>query len=181
MKAILGQYHYAPHRRNWGVWVWTSVTETGASGTFVKDFQSKEEAREYVWKMNGWGYPKTKLNQYSVINFLTVMTAVVAVTNRDVYRAAVISQRVESDFMTGLQVAKLNELKNRMRREVVKFAFLKKSGEVRIAYGTMMPALVGEHINGRGICGDARKVCTYFDVERGEFRCFQLQSLVKIF
>lgn len=109
------------------------------------------------------------------------MTAVVAVTNRDVYRAAVISQRVESDFMTGLQVAKLNELKNRMRREVVKFAFLKKSGEVRIAYGTMMPALVGEHINGRGICGDARKVCTYFDVERGEFRCFQLQSLVKIF
>ena len=45
----------------------------------------------------------------------------------------------------------------------------------------MMPALVGDHINGRGVCGDARKVCTYFDVERREFRCFQLQSLVKIF
>ncbi len=62
MMATLGQYHYAPHRRNCGIWVWTSVTETGASGTFVKDFQSKEEAREYVWKMNGWGCPKTKLN-----------------------------------------------------------------------------------------------------------------------
>ena len=62
MKTILGQYHYAPHRRNWGVWVWTSVTETGASGTFVMDFQSNEEAREYGWKMNGWGQPKTKLN-----------------------------------------------------------------------------------------------------------------------
>ena len=62
MKAILGQYHYAPHRRYWGVWVWTSVTATGASGTFVKDFLSKEEAREYEWKMNGWGQPKTKLN-----------------------------------------------------------------------------------------------------------------------
>ena len=109
------------------------------------------------------------------------MTAVVAVTNRDMYRAAVISQRVENDFVTGLQVAKLNELKNRMRREVVKFAFLKKSGEVRIAYGTMMPALVGNHINGRGVCGDARKVCTYFDVERGQFRCFQIQALIKIF
>ena len=109
------------------------------------------------------------------------MTAVVAVTNRDMYRAAVISQRVENDFVTGLQVAKLNELKNRMHREVVKFAFLKKSGEVRIAYGTMMPALVGDHINGRGICGDARKVCTYFDVERGQFRCFQMQALIKIF
>ena len=121
------------------------------------------------------------LNYNSVIKNLTDMTAIVTMTNREVYRAVVISKRVENDFVTGLQVAKLNELKARMRREVVKFAYLKKSGEVRIAYGTMMPALVGDHINGRGICGDARKVCTYFDVERGEFRCFQLQSLVKIF
>ena len=112
---------------------------------------------------------------------ITDMTTVVAVTNRDMYRAAVISQRVQNDFVTGLQVAKLNELKSRMREGIVKFAYLKTSGEIRIAYGTMMPALVGDHINGRGVCGDVRKVCTYFDVERGEFRCFQLQSLVKIF
>ncbi len=108
------------------------------------------------------------------------MTTIVALTNRDMYRAAVISQRVKNDFVTGLQVAKLNELKARMRREVVRFAYLKKSGEVRIAYGTMMSALVGEHINGRGICGDARKVCTYFDVEAGNFRCLQIQALIKI-
>ena len=108
------------------------------------------------------------------------MTTIVALTNRDMHRATVISQRVQNDFVTGLQVAKLNELKARMRREVVKFAYLKKSGEVRIAYGTMMSALVGEHINGRGICGDARKVCTYFDVEAGNFRCFQIQALIKI-
>ena len=109
------------------------------------------------------------------------MTTIVAVTNRDMYRAAVISQRVENDFVTGMQVAKLNELKARMREGVVKFAYLKKDKSVRIAYGTMMPALVGDHINGRGICGDARKVCTYFDVERGNFRCFQMQALIKIF
>ena len=107
------------------------------------------------------------------------MTTIVAVTNRDMYRAAVISQRVENDFVTGMQVAKLNELKARMREGVVKFAYLKKDKSVRIAYGTMMPALVGDHINGRGICGDARKVCTYFDVERGEFRCFQMQALIQ--
>ena len=108
------------------------------------------------------------------------MTTIVAVTNRDMYRAAVISQRVENDFVMGLQVAKLNELKARMRREVVKFAYLKKDKSVRIAYGTMMSALVGDHINGRGVCGDARKVCTYFDVECGQFRCFQMQALIKI-
>ena len=109
------------------------------------------------------------------------MTTIVAVTNRDMYRAVVISQRVENDFVTGLQVAKINELKSRMRREVVKFSYLKKSGEVRIAYGTMMPALISNHINGRGTDGDYRKVCTYFDVERGQFRCFQMQALIKIF
>ena len=109
------------------------------------------------------------------------MTTIVAVTNRDMYRAAVISQRVENDFVTGLQMAKINELKSRMCREVVKFSYLKKSGEIRIAYGTMMPALIGDHINGRGLCGDARKVVTYFDVERGQFRCFQMQALIKIF
>ena len=108
------------------------------------------------------------------------MTTIVAVTNRDMYRAAVISERVENDFVIGLQVAKLIELKARMRREVVKFAYLKKDKSVRVAYGTLMPALVGDHINGRGICGDARKVCTYFDVECGQFRCFQLQALIQI-
>ena len=124
--------------------------------------------------------PRVLKECISVIKFLTDMTMIVAVTNRDMYRATVISQRVKNDFVTGMQVAKLSELKARMRREVVKFAYLKKSGEVRIAYGTMMPALVGDHINGRGICGDARKVCTYFDVERGEFRCFQMQALIQI-
>ena len=108
------------------------------------------------------------------------MTAIVTMTNRDIYRAAVISQRVENDFVTGLQVAQLNELKARMRREVVKFAYLKKDNSIRVAYGTMMSALVGDHINGRGVDGDSRKVCTYFDVERGEFRCFQMQALIKI-
>ena len=62
MKATLGQYHYAPHRRNWVVWVWETVSENGATGKFVKDFRSKEEAREFVWAMNGWGKPKHKLN-----------------------------------------------------------------------------------------------------------------------
>ena len=109
------------------------------------------------------------------------MTTIVAMTNRDKYRAAVISERVENDFVTGIQVAKLNELKARMREGVVKFAYLKKDKSVRVAYGTLMPQLMRDKVLGTGLCGDARKVCTYFDVERGEFRCFQLQSLVKIF
>ena len=108
------------------------------------------------------------------------MTTVVAVTNKDLYRATVISSRVGNDFITCLQVAKLNELKNRMRKSVVKFSYLKKDKSVRVAYGTLMPQLMKDKILGTGLCGDARKVCTYFDVECGEFRCFQLQALIQI-
>lgn len=109
------------------------------------------------------------------------MTTVVAMTNIDVCRAAVISERVENDFVTGVQVAKLNELKARMREGVVKFAYLKKDKSVRVAYGTLMPQLMRDKVLGTGLCGDARKVCTYYDVECGNFRCFQLQALIKIF
>ena len=62
MKATLGQHYYAPHRTHWGVWVWDYVSETGATGKFVKDFRTKEEAREYAWEQNGWGKPSKKLN-----------------------------------------------------------------------------------------------------------------------
>ena len=57
----VGQYHYAPHRNYYGVWVWVSVTEKSASGEFVADFRTKEEARRFVWQKNGWGTPKTPL------------------------------------------------------------------------------------------------------------------------
>ena len=60
-KAKVGQYFYAPHRNFYGVWVWDAVYENGASGTFVADFQTREEARAYTWKMNGWGTPKVAL------------------------------------------------------------------------------------------------------------------------
>ena len=62
MKAILGQYYYSPHYRYWRVYQWEMVDENGAMGKSIKDFHTKEEAREFVWQMNGWGKPKNKLN-----------------------------------------------------------------------------------------------------------------------
>lgn len=53
-KPVVGQYYYAPHRKLWGVWQWTMVTNDGASGSFVKDFKTRDDARDFVYKMNGW-------------------------------------------------------------------------------------------------------------------------------
>ena len=60
MKAVLGQYYYAPHRNCWGVWQYDFVGDNCSSAKFIKDFHSKEDAREYVWQMNGWGKPKQR-------------------------------------------------------------------------------------------------------------------------
>lgn len=62
-KAKVGQYFYGRHRNDFGVWVYDFVdAEKGcASADFVCDFQSREEARAFVWKMNGWGVPKVAL------------------------------------------------------------------------------------------------------------------------
>ena len=63
IQAKVGQYFYGRHRSSFGVWVYDWVSEDGSasSGQFVGDFHTREEAREYVWKMNGWGTPKTAL------------------------------------------------------------------------------------------------------------------------
>ena len=57
----VGQYHYGRHRSSFGVWVYDFVSKDSASASFVADFRTREEARAYVWKMNGWGMPQKAL------------------------------------------------------------------------------------------------------------------------
>lgn len=65
MKAKVGQYFYGKRRNSFGVWVYDSVSADGksASGQLVCFFRDREDARSYVWKMNGWGIPKTALSR----------------------------------------------------------------------------------------------------------------------
>ena len=58
MKAEVGKYKFGRHRRLWGIWLWDSVDERGASARFIKDVRSYEEAVVEVYRLNGWGTPK---------------------------------------------------------------------------------------------------------------------------
>lgn len=49
-----GQYYYAPHRRMWGVWQYHDNGNGHGSGTFYKDYPTKDEARKEVFRLNGW-------------------------------------------------------------------------------------------------------------------------------
>lgn len=49
-----GQYYYAPHRRRWGVWQHHEQVDGVSTGIFIKDFPTKDEARDEVYRLNGW-------------------------------------------------------------------------------------------------------------------------------
>ena len=49
-----GQYYYAPHRRQWGAWQCHYAGNGVTFGDFVKDFPTKEQARDFVYEKNGW-------------------------------------------------------------------------------------------------------------------------------
>lgn len=79
-----------------------------------------------------------------------------------------------------LKTAWMNiKLKAAMKERRVKFYFQKVDGSIREAYGTLKDSLLPDS---KGT--DSRKksdtVQTYFDTERGEFRCYKVANLVKI-
>ena len=50
-----GEYYYAPHRNLWGIWQWHNFEiAKGGYGDFVKNCATKKEAREEVYRLNGW-------------------------------------------------------------------------------------------------------------------------------
>ena len=101
--------------------------------------------------------------------------AIVAMTGTDIVKANIISSRVGNPMVAGYLLAQGNELRKRMQASVVEFYFSKKDGSVRHAFGTTMRSLAKAHT-----VGGARssiKVIPFFDVEVGEWRSCQLQSI----
>lgn len=79
-----------------------------------------------------------------------------------------------------LKIAWANlKLVSQMENGVVRFYFLKTDGSLREAYGTLdgnlMPALAA---TGSKTKNDA--VQTYYDTERGEFRCYRKANLLPV-
>ena len=79
-----------------------------------------------------------------------------------------------------LKVAWANiKLRIAMKQKIVRFYFRKVDGSVREAWGTLSESIVPA-ING----GSGRKqndtIQTYFDTEKGEFRCFKRANLLSI-
>ena len=71
------------------------------------------------------------------------------------------------------------KLRAAMKERIVKFYFQKVDGSIREAYGTLKGSLLPDS-KGTDNRKKSDTVQTYFDTERGEFRCFKKANLIKI-
>ena len=82
------------------------------------------------------------------------MKQIAAVSTSEIARYAVKNViKNNSDILTSISKAtELEVMKKRMMRgEVVRFAYMKKDGTVRVAVGTLQPQAVAANVKGTGI------------------------------
>ena len=103
------------------------------------------------------------------------------ITDTTAIRMNVIAERTGSELMAGAKAMMIESLKEKLRNGVAHFIFIKKNGEVREAFGTTNAAVAAKYTNGNGISREYFKTTAYFDIEKGEWRSFRWESLVKIF
>ena len=68
MEAKVGQYYFGRHRSVWGIWQYDVVDNGFTSANHIKDVCSYEEAVKEVYRLNGWGTPKTIRRRFYGVN-----------------------------------------------------------------------------------------------------------------
>ena len=103
------------------------------------------------------------------------------ITNQTATRMTVIAARTDSTLMAGAKAMMIESLKEKLRNGVAHFIFIKKNGEVREAFGTTNSAVAAKYTNGNGCSRECFCTTAYFDIEKGEWRSFRWETLVKVF
>ena len=103
------------------------------------------------------------------------------ITDTTAVRMNVIAERTQNLLVAGAKAMMIETLKEKLRNGVAHFIFVKKNGEIREAFGTTNSAVASKHINGNGISREYFKTTAYFDIEKGEWRSFRWESIVKVF
>ena len=103
------------------------------------------------------------------------------ITDTTAVRMNVIAQRTQNLLVAGAKAMMIENLKEKLRNGVAHFIFIKKNGEVREAFGTTNAAVAAKYTNGNGISREYFKTTAYFDIEKGEWRSFRWESIVKVF
>ena len=103
------------------------------------------------------------------------MKQIAAVSTNEIARFAAKNVVMNnSDMLTATSKAiELETMKKRMMRgEVVRFAYMKKDGTVRVAVGTLQPQAVAANVKGTGIPKKFYGMFVYLDLEKMAWRGF---------
>ncbi len=111
----------------------------------------------------------------------TNQVSAIAVKDMTIVRANVIAERTGSLEMGIAKAMLIEQLKAKLKTSVAHFIFQKKNGELREMFATTCKPLIERHVNGRGVSRENYATTAVFDVEKGAWRSFRWESLIKVF
>lgn len=111
------------------------------------------------------------------------MAQVILLNDNTAVRAKVIAVRTSCRTVDGISKAILVEqLKKKLRSgQIVKFAYLKKDGSIRIAFGTTNPDFIADKVCGWGVSREESATTAYYDLESGGWRSFRWENLIAVY
>lgn len=111
------------------------------------------------------------------------MAQIIVLGHDTAVRANIITARTHAREVDGISKALLVEqLKKKLRSgQIVKFAYLKSNGEVRIAFGTTNPDFVNDKVCGLGESRENYATTAYYDLEKGGWRSFRWENLIAVY
>ena len=111
------------------------------------------------------------------------MAQIIVLQHDTAVRANIITVRTNARKIDGIGKALLIEqLKKKLRSgQIVKFAYLKSNGEVRIAFGTTNPDFVKDKVCGLGESRESYATTAYYDLEKGGWRSFRWENLIAVY
>ena len=111
----------------------------------------------------------------------TNQVSAIAVKDMTIVRANVIAKRTGSLEMGIAKAMLIEQLKTKLKTSVAHFIFQKKDGSLREMFATTCKPLIERHVNGRGVSRENYATTAVFDVEKGAWRSFRWESLIKVF
>ena len=105
----------------------------------------------------------------------------VALKDMTVVRANVIAERTGSLEMGIAKALLIEQLKQKLANGVAHFIFEKRDHSLREMFATTCKPLIERHVNGRGASRELYATTAVFDVEKGAWRSFRWESLIKVF
>lgn len=109
------------------------------------------------------------------------MKQIATVSTNEIARYAaknIVLNHVDMLTATSKGIALETMKKRMMRGEVVRFAYMKKDGSVRVAVGTLQPQAVEANVKGTGIPKKYYGMFAYLDLEKMAWRGFKEERFI---